>query len=152
MVELELRPFQAQDQPVVRELIQAGLGEHFGFVDRTLNPDLDDIMASYIAAGHHFVVATIDDQIVGTGALVVQPGGVAELVRITVRPERRRQGIGRQVVLALIVHARRRSCTAIWVETNRDWSEAIRLYERCGFLLTARDSGSVYMELSLAQP
>jgi hypothetical protein len=42
-----VRPFRPADQVAARALIEEGLGEHFGFIDRDANPDLDDIAASY---------------------------------------------------------------------------------------------------------
>src|SRR5215203_5667644 len=42
-----IRPFVPADQAQAREIILAGLGEHWGFIDDTLNPDLDDILAAY---------------------------------------------------------------------------------------------------------
>ena len=44
-----IRPFRASDQAAARSLIEEGLGEHFGCIDRNANPDLVDIAASYWA-------------------------------------------------------------------------------------------------------
>jgi deferrochelatase/peroxidase EfeB len=44
-----VRDFKRQDQENARLLILAGLGEHFGFVDETINPDIEDIEKNYIA-------------------------------------------------------------------------------------------------------
>lgn len=40
---IKVRPFETRDQVAARKLILSGLGEHFGFIDERLNPDLDDI-------------------------------------------------------------------------------------------------------------
>jgi hypothetical protein len=61
-------PFKAEDQAEAKNLILAGMGEHFGEIDHSLNPDLNDIAASY--AGAIFLVAWCENRIVGTGALV----------------------------------------------------------------------------------
>jgi hypothetical protein len=37
----------------------AGLEDHFGYIDHTCNPDLEDITTSYIQAGDIFFVAQI---------------------------------------------------------------------------------------------
>ena len=42
-----MRAFRADDQAAARTLIEEGLGEHFGFIDRDANPDLDDIATTY---------------------------------------------------------------------------------------------------------
>ena len=54
---------------------------HFGFLDETLNRDLDDIAATFAAGA--FFVATIDGAIAGTGGLHVQADGTANIVRMS---------------------------------------------------------------------
>ena len=44
---LRIRRFRPADQDAVKALVVAGLGEHWGGVDATLNPDLDDIASHY---------------------------------------------------------------------------------------------------------
>lgn len=46
--ELHIRPFTIHDQAAARTLILNGLGEHFGLIDETFTPDLNDITASYL--------------------------------------------------------------------------------------------------------
>ncbi|CAA9269377.1 MAG: hypothetical protein AVDCRST_MAG93-2561, partial [uncultured Chloroflexia bacterium] len=40
---LAIRPFTPADQKAARDLVLDGLGEHFGWIDTSRNPDLDDI-------------------------------------------------------------------------------------------------------------
>src|SRR5690242_17481186 len=40
---LVLRQFAPHDASAMRQLVLAGLGDHFGIIDETMNPDLDDI-------------------------------------------------------------------------------------------------------------
>src|SRR5690242_11084261 len=105
---LVIRPFIRADQAAARRLILDGLAEHFGWLDATLNPDLDDIWAHYVANGALFVVAEIDGVPVGTGALVPEGTG-GRLVRISVAPAQRRRGVGRAVVDDLVRAARARA-------------------------------------------
>jgi len=64
-----IRPFRPADQEAARRLILQGLAEHFGAVDETLNPDIDDIMASYVDRGHLFLVALSMPQRCGARSL-----------------------------------------------------------------------------------
>ena len=100
--QLHIRPFRPGDQDAARRLILDGLGEHFGFIDASLNPDLDDIWQTYVLAGAPFAVAELDGELVGTGALVAEraPGRLAtgRIVRVSVSPHHRRLGIGRRLV------------------------------------------------------
>ncbi len=147
--ELAIRPFVPGDQAAVRRLILDGLGEHFGSIDETLNPDLNDIGATYVAAGDLFVVAHLGGELVGTGALVREEPGVGRLVRMSVRSSARRRGIGRALVAHLIDAARRRGDRRLVLETNDDWIDAIGLYTTCGFTEYARSPGEVHLVLDL---
>jgi ribosomal protein S18 acetylase RimI-like enzyme len=147
---ITIRPFAPADQQTAHTLVNAGLGEHFGYVDPRYNPDLDDIAASYIGKGHIFVVATLADVIVGTGALVVEEARTGRLARMSVAPEQRGQGIGRALVYHLIEEARRRGLARLNVETNRDWEDAKGLYRACGFTQVAEDRVSAHFTLCLA--
>ena len=70
--------FRPGDQDEVRSLILTGLGEHWGSIDETVNPDLDDIGAAY---GHgRTIVVRIDGAIVATGTVVpLDASTVAEM-------------------------------------------------------------------------
>jgi len=146
---LRIRPFVPADQDATRRLVLTGLGEHFGFVDQSLNPDLDDIRASYLDRGALVVVADVGDELVGAGALFEEEPGVGRLVRMSVSGRHRRRGIGRALVAHLIDAARQRRFRRLLVETNDDWDDAIGLYRACGFREVARGDGSVHLALDL---
>ena len=77
-----IRSFEPRDQTAARQLILAGLGEHFGWIDETCNPDLDDVTANYVEPGHVFLVAEIGGELVGTGGLIAE---AATLSRFGIR-------------------------------------------------------------------
>ena len=63
------------------------------------------------------------------------------------------RGIGRAAAIAfarsgahVVALARTRGLRRIWVETDADWTSAVRLYERCGFRQFARTDDSVFLE------
>lgn len=149
MSEIVFRPFTTPDQHAVRSLVLQGLGEHFGCIDETMNPDMDDVDANYIQPGHLFILAEVDGQLAGTGALKTVAPGVAQMVRVSVCSAQRRRGIGRAIVTQLVQSARQRRYERVLVETNNDWSDAIGLYRSCGFGEYARDDVSVYMVLEI---
>jgi len=144
-----IRPFAPNDQDAARRLVLAGLGDHFGAIDETRNPDLDDIAATYVLPGHLFVVAERDGRVVGTGALVTEEPGVGRLVRMSVDRAERGRGIGRALVRHLIEAARSRGHRRLVVETNDDWHDAIGLYLACGFTEEDRRDGEVHFALEL---
>ena len=69
MTDVLIRPFQPHDQDIVRDLILAGLGEHFQVLDPALNTDLEDIQGNYVERGSTFLIAVEGDKLIGTGAL-----------------------------------------------------------------------------------
>jgi GNAT superfamily N-acetyltransferase len=150
--ELRIRSFEADDQEQARRLILEGLGEHFGSIDETLNPDLDDILHNYLGAGHIFVVACIGRELVGTGALILHGEGISELVRISTCKAYRRQSIGQAIVTYLVNVARQRGDRRIIVKTNVSWHDAIRLYQHLGFVEYGRTALGVGLELLLTAP
>lgn len=159
---IEIRPFRPADQPAVRALVLAGLAERWGILDESRNPDLDDLHASYVAAGGAVLVAEQRGVIVGTGALAVRNvTGPAvdstdeqsgQIVRMSVAASARRQGLARRLVAALLNEARTRSLTHVIVETTYTWQSAIALYEACGFVEYAHDDEDVYLQMQLPPP
>lgn len=146
---IRIRPFAGQDQAAARTLILNGLGEHFGFIDETLNPDLNDISASYLAHGHLFLVAEQEQTLVGTGALLFQPEATGQIVRVSTHHAYRRLGIARTICQRLIIHAREHGLRRLIVETNRDWDDAVSLYHHLGFQQYTRDDRSRYFGMDL---
>jgi ribosomal protein S18 acetylase RimI-like enzyme len=147
--ELSCRSFKRGDQARVQRLILAGLGDHFGEIDPKLNPDLDDITASYVASGHTFVVGEIEGTIVAAGGLIRVQEDLGRLVRVSVAGEYRRKGIGQAIIVYLLKVARQNGYRRLLVETNHDWTDAIALYQRCGFREYDRDEESIHMRLDL---
>ena len=145
---LNIRPFRQVDQPAARSLILAGLADHFGRLDETLNPDVDDIMASYVSPGGEFAIAEIGGELVATGGLAGEGANVGRIVRMSVGQDHRRKGIGRAMVAHLLEAARRRGYANVHVETNHDWPDAVGLYTSCGFIEYNRDDVSVYLAKS----
>ena len=146
---MTIRPFAAGDQAAARRLVLAGLGERFGFVDESLNPDLDDVAAAYVPPGRLFVVGERHGRIVGTGALIEVGERVGRIVRVSVDREQRGRGIGRALVAHLLATARARGYVRLLVETNDDWADAIALYRSCGFAEEDRRHGEVHLALAL---
>jgi N-acetylglutamate synthase-like GNAT family acetyltransferase len=144
-----IRPFRPIDQTSARELILRGLGEHFGFIDTTMNPDLRDIQTYYISQGHHFLVALQSNEVVGTGALMYVTQEMGQLVRISVDPRQRRDGLGSRIVERLLDLARHRGLRRVELETNKSWIEVVHFYSKLGFIVIREDVEQVYMRRSL---
>ena len=56
-----------------------------------------------------------------------------EIVELAIAPERQGQGLGRQLVAALVAEARRRGKGALYVGTANSSLGNIAFYQKCGF-------------------
>jgi GNAT superfamily N-acetyltransferase len=134
-------------QQAARALILAGMEEHWGVLDPTQNPDLDDIEASF--SGGIFLLALRDTELVGTGGMLHEREGVMRIVRMSVACQLRREGIGGSVLQALLSHARQVRCRQVVCETTQTWTDAVGFYLKHGFAITHRGNGDVHFAKDL---
>ena len=144
---MELRPFGPADQRAARELILAGLGEHWGHVDPTLNPDLEDIAVSY--ARGYFAVAFEDGALIGTGAFLPLDDGAMRIHRMSVASHRRRRGVGSALLAHLLAEGRRRGYRRVVLETTASWSQVVAFYRARGFVPWERRGDELFFTLTL---
>ena len=137
---VQVREVRAGETAAVRALVLAGLAEHWGSVDPSLNADLDDLAAAH-PGSRTLVAVDADGTIVGTGTVVPREPGAAEVVRMAVAASRRGTGVGRQVLDALIGVATASGAERLVLETTAEWSDTIAFYERCGFRITHHTDG-----------
>jgi adenylate cyclase class IV/GNAT superfamily N-acetyltransferase len=142
-----IRPFQPADQAAAKRLILAGLEEHWGALDLSLNPDLDDIAATY--AGGLFLTAWDGGELVGTGALIRESANAARIARMSVARNRRRSGIGRAILNQLRQAAVDQGYGCIVLETTATWHDAVAFYIRNGFAPTHVSEGDIHFTLEL---
>ncbi|MFW6076249.1 MAG: GNAT family N-acetyltransferase [Hyphomicrobiales bacterium] len=82
--------------------------------------------------GAVFVVALLDGQPAGCGAVVTLEPGIGELSRIFVDPSARRRGVGAAIMKWLEEHARGRFDRLV-LETGTAQEESMALYEALGY-------------------
>lgn len=143
-----VQPFQREHQEAVKNLILAGLTEHWGYCDPTLNPDLNDIATHYASAT--FVVAHCGEHIVGTGALVPKTPPVAEIVRMSVARDWRQQGIATTILECLCREAACLGYRRLILETAAAWHDVITFYRNFGFCITHEQEGEFCRDVYFA--
>ena len=146
---LILRPFEPGDQEVCKALILAGLVDHWGFLDPTLNPDLNDIAVTY--ADGLFLTAWLEGALAGTGALKPAGERTYELVRMSVARHLRGQGIGSHILAQIESYAQNLGAARIVLETTEAWEEVVRFYLKAGYMFTHRKDGDIYFAKDLAR-
>ena len=80
-----------------------------------------------------YLVAEQDGRLVGYAGLD-HGGRVADVMTVAVVPERRRSGLGDQLLGELLRRAGERGAEAVLLEVRADNAAALRLYERGGFV------------------
>lgn len=149
--EIVIRPFEKGDQAEAKALIQAGLAEHFGWLDPTANPDLNDIGLSFEKG--YFAVAESAGQLVGSGGYLHRDRSTVEFVRMSVDRAFRRHGLGKRLLDHLCEKAQKETYTRVILETNAEWTGVIAFYSAYGFQEIHRVNGEwgeeVYFQLML---
>jgi GNAT superfamily N-acetyltransferase len=123
---------------LARELFleyQAGLGVSLCF--QGFDAELAALPGSYAPPAGRLLIARVDGEVAGCGALRPLAGGDGELKRLYVRPAMRGHGVGRALCEALILAARAGGCARLVLDTLPAMREAQGLYARLGFVDTA---------------
>jgi GNAT superfamily N-acetyltransferase len=149
---------------------EAGLAEYFRqlnmeWLERFFVPEgldhrvLDNPFETIIAPGGSILFARIQQQIVGTCALIVQRAHPDhyELAKMAVTADHQGNGVGRQLLTAAIAKFVSLGGTHLHLETSSRLRAALRLYLSHGFIKVPRPGGpspyaraDVYMEYSPA--
>jgi GNAT superfamily N-acetyltransferase len=136
---LDIAVFRPSDQDDVRRLILEGLEDHWGVLDDGLNLDLEDLAASY--AHGMVLVARLDARIVGAAAVVPSASDEGEVKRMSVARDQRRTGVATALLRDMVAIGVRSGWRALVLETTADWTDAVGLYQRFGFMLTHHEEG-----------
>jgi GNAT superfamily N-acetyltransferase len=80
-----------------------------------------------------FLLATVDGEPAGCGALKFHGDAPAEIKRMWVAPTARGLGLGRRILAQLEAHAARHGVRVLRLETNQALREAIGLYRSAGY-------------------
>lgn len=93
-----------------------------------------------LAAGYSARVGEREGRIVAYGVLMLAPGE-AQLLNLSVVPDARREGLGRELLARFLDDAARLHAEQVFLEVRASNAAAIALYEREGFVRVARRAG-----------
>jgi len=91
-----------------------------------------------------FIVAWLEDEPCGCGALLFEDGNVAEIKRMWVASQARGRGVARRLLEHLEQEARRHGIKRLRLDTNRALTEAHKLYSSSGYAETGRFNDNPY--------
>ncbi|WP_308282985.1 GNAT family N-acetyltransferase [Pseudonocardia nigra] len=121
-------PFDHPDAAVLRDAQRAELAARYG------TPDSEPGPAPTAADSAVFLLARdADGRPIGCGGLRELGGGLGEVKRMYVVPERRRGGVAAALLAALEAEAAERGWTHLRLETGTAQPDATAFYERCGY-------------------
>jgi GNAT superfamily N-acetyltransferase len=121
--------------PVARSLIEARHAELAALYADTREADFVYLPTRDLAPGAGvFLVAWLDGEPVGCGALRRLGDDQGEIKRLYVLPAARRRGVGRALLQALEDQARALGIAALILETGERQPEAMALYRSAGFV------------------
>ncbi|NEU99662.1 GNAT family N-acetyltransferase [Bradyrhizobium uaiense] len=142
MPSIAFRPAQAADLPAIIALLADDMfGQQREDASSPPNRRYVDAFDSIIAdPNQQQVVATLDDEVIGTLQLTFIPGlarlgawrGQIEAVRIA--EAHRSSGVGQQMFEWAIAQCRARGCHLVQLTTDKGRPDAHRFYERLGFV------------------
>ncbi len=153
---LPIVPFRPNLAPAFGELNRAWIEGLFRMeeADRKV---LDHPEESIIRLGGQIFFALDGGEAVGTVAAIRVSPTAFELAKMAVSPSYQGHGLGERLGQAVVDFARGAGADMIFLETNSTLANAIRLYQRLGFVHATRPAPSeyeradVYMELSLTR-
>lgn len=137
-----IRAAHADDQAAVEAIVRSAYVVYVSRIGKPPGPMLDDYRA-LIDAGSVSVVERPDGELAGVIVLLPRPDHLL-LDNVAVRPERQRQGLGRDLVAYAEVEARRRGFAELRLYTHRTMTENIALYTRLGFVEPGRGRQAGY--------
>ena len=92
-----------------------------------------------IKKGGRVFFALLNDEAVGTCAILPESNSVFELIKMSVDPEVQGKGIGSLLMIACLEFVNDRNGSIITLETAVPLKAAIHLYEKFGFVKTSEE-------------
>ena len=102
-------------------------------------PDLKDIPACYEKDGGEFWIATENDKLIGTIALMNFGSGNAVLKKFFVKKEYRNKGLGQQLYRTLLRYAEEHQFHTLLLDTPSVAKASHKFYEKAGFIKINRE-------------
>lgn len=130
---MDIKVITTKEEAVAKEIVLQGLEERFGFLDPTLNPDLNNIITNYLKEGSIFLIGKEENDLVCTGALFKEDNNTGRIQRMSVKSTCRGKGYARKILETLEGYAKEFGYSKLVLETNNDWHSAISLYTSSGY-------------------
>jgi DNA-binding MarR family transcriptional regulator/GNAT superfamily N-acetyltransferase len=94
---------------------------------------LDNPEKEIIKKGGYIFFAKLEDEIVGTTALLKHPGSIYEITKMAVTEEAQGKQIGKRLAQYAIEYAKAHNAKKVFLETSKKLTAAYNLYQKMGF-------------------
>ncbi len=152
--QVKIIEYKPEYKKVFKELNYEWLNKYFS-VEEQDKKILTDPENNILKKGGHIFFGMLDEEIVGTTALLNHGNKVFEIAKMAVTEKAQGRQIGRKLAVTAIEKARSKKGTKIFLETNRKLTSALSLYRGLGFEQVEANEPSKYerptimMELKL---
>jgi ribosomal protein S18 acetylase RimI-like enzyme len=109
----------------------------------------DKAMAFWTTPPNFMLVATCQENVVGLVAIQQRENKIAELNRLSVSLQCRGLGIGKSLVHSAIVESKKFGFESVTLTTGMVRKEAVRVYEKLGFILKRQFEGKINLFLPI---
>jgi len=123
---VELRPAGVEDVPIMATIVASAFAEPVGEEEQALVRLMkDSTRTTYLATQDGRPVGVIQSAVSDSRAFIIH---------FAVRPEMQGQGIGRQMLMAIVRGLQNSGSQWITIEVETENRNALSLYQRCGFV------------------
>ena len=158
---LNIRTFRPADAEAVRRIFAQGQRDFAAgleqavedYIRRSLANDLADITLHYLSdPGSHFWVADVGSEVRGMVGVQRRDDQEAELRRMSVAPDARRQGIGWLLLETVEAFCKERGYQRIQLTTVTQLQPAIAMYRRFGYRLVGEEPYGIMTVQEFVKP
>jgi len=107
--------------------------DHYSLTESHDLQILDNPRNTILDNGGVIYLSECDGRIVGSAALMKEPGGIYELAKMAVAKDFQRMGIGKLLLEKCIEKAKQLKATKVILFSNHQLKAALGLYEKYGF-------------------
>lgn len=143
MSEVQFRKFTATDTHRFKALNIEWLETYF-----VVEP-IDDLVLSnpktkILDPGGHIIMATLNEEVIGTFAFIKKEDGVFEFSKMAIAPTHRGKGYGNSMMQFALRFAEQRHWDKIILYSNTILENSIHLYRKYGFIEIPLETNSIY--------
>lgn len=143
---MQIRPVKKEDNIFLAKMIRQVFEEHQAPQEGTVysDPTTDHLFELFQVEKSVLWVAEIDNEVVGCCGIhptVGLPKNCVELVKFYLSEKSRGKGIGKALMEKSIASAREMGYAELYIESLSEFSNAIRIYEKQGFVKLDRPLG-----------